>query len=694
MKTGRTLAVTWLVFGLGVAACKGNLHTGTEDLSDAGQGGSTGGLGTGGIVTGGNVGSGGTGGVRTGGIATGGMIGGGGMVDAGSAGSMCNGLPLPTNPVGYPVCAPMSTMVVCITCEGRQHPECAGVCVSSSCWDCGSIGWSLSAVDCARNCNADAGRDGAGGSGGAPAPTGGIGAGGAVGGGGSGGVATGGMGTGGSSGGTAGQSATGATTAGGVAGATVGGTGGTSGSNSCGTHDQFGPRLAVRTIGSAGGDPYDGPAIVEGSTSQELRLYFVLTGATGGTGGTGPDGGLPVGNQEIHVSITGLDPMPLLASGAELWLSKNPAGNQESEVLMYGIAPWSLSARNRQGGDLLFGAARNQFDTAASPVRIGTVTPDCTALDVDPYSCTPGASTTYSSVEVEADTPVVIHDSVPGTVTLGGIEYDVRATVQQLSSTRVVCMDHHDSDYSGVALDIRAKNLADLVAGSTGGSSEGGTGGAGGIDGSPANGGAAAGSGDSGVTGGACSETPIDASQAATAYTAYRLGVQPDLSPSATFVAEELNVPGLWEALQAQLFAARWADDTSSFQVCSFVYRHCELTVVVDGNVMFGQIVSGVVANGALYYSWQFGSGIFYSSIGKVASDGSALVEAVGPFYSLGAPPPLVLEATATDVLVYRAMPQVFNVWSTKELFGTLKDYGDRLAILDSNGQEIPGRSH
>lgn len=463
MKTGRTSAVTWLVFGLGVAACKGNLHTGTEDLSDAGQGGSTGGLDTGGIRTGGIIGSGGSGGLPTGGIGTGGIMGGGGTggvpiggmviggstgsggmaVDAGSAGSMCNGLPLPAN--SGPVCPPFATMVVCIsTCEPLQHPECAEACMRHACWDCGSTGWGLGAVDCNPICAAaDAGRDAAGGIGG---------------------VAAGGMGTGGSSGGTAGQSATGAVTAGGVAGATVGGTGGTSSSNGCGTHDRFGPRLAVQTIGSAGGDPYDGPAIVERSASDKLILYFVLPGATGSTGGTGPDGGLPAGSQDIHATITGLDPMPLLAPGAKLWLSKNPAGNQESDVLMYGIAPWSISVRNRQGGDLLFGAARNQFDAAASPVRIGAVTPDCTAANVNPSGCTPGASVTYSSVEVEGDTPVVIHDSVPGTVTLGGIEYDVRATVQKLSAAGAVCSDYHSSDDSGVALDVRAKNLADLVA--------------------------------------------------------------------------------------------------------------------------------------------------------------------------------------------------------------------------------------
>ena len=453
MKTRRISVVISLVFGLGVAACKGNLHTGTEDLSDAGQDSSTGGLGTGGMGTGGGIGVGGAGGVPTGGMVAGGAIGGGGTSGvltggigsggaigggvggtsgvaaggmvmggnvggggmAGSAGSMCNGLPLPANSGPYSVCPPVATEVFCHTCEGLRSPECAAFCSADYCWECGSGGWGLSASDCVLTigCNAaDAGADGSGGS--------------------------------------------------------------------------------------------------------------------GGSGG-------------------------------------------------------------------------------------------------------------------------------------------------------------------GTTLGIGAGGM---IGSSTGGSSTSGTGGTVGTDASSANGGAAAGSGDSGLTGGACSETPIDASQAAAAYTAYRLGVQPDLGPSATFVAEELNVPGLWEALQAQLFAARWADDTSSFQVCSFLYRHCEVTVVVDGNVMFGQIVSGVVANGALYYSWQFGSGIYYSSIGKVAADSSALVQTAAPAYMLGSPPPLVLEAAATDVLVYRALTQVFNVWSTKELFGTLKDYGDRLAILDSNGLEIPGRSH
>ena len=181
-KTRRASIVIPIAFGLAVAACQGRAGKGAA--SDAGQGGTTGDLATsadagrmaggstgtggaptGGIVMGGVIGGGGAGGSPTGGIGSGGIVGGGGgVVDAGSAGSMCNGLPLSANPSGYPICVSVTTMVVCLTCEGRQHPECAGVCASSACWDCGSSGWSLAVVDCAMNCRPpDAEPDGGGG---------------------------------------------------------------------------------------------------------------------------------------------------------------------------------------------------------------------------------------------------------------------------------------------------------------------------------------------------------------------------------------------------------------------------------------------------------------------------------------------------------------------------------------------------
>ncbi len=84
MKTRRKSVVISLVLGLGIAACTGKLDTGLENLSDAGQGGSAGGLGTGGIGTSGLIG--GTGGSPTGGIGT------GGIVDSSTGGSFTGGI--------------------------------------------------------------------------------------------------------------------------------------------------------------------------------------------------------------------------------------------------------------------------------------------------------------------------------------------------------------------------------------------------------------------------------------------------------------------------------------------------------------------------------------------------------------------------------------------------------------------------
>ena len=109
MKTQTMSIVILLVLGLGLAACQDKLHTGVETLSDAGQGGSIGGLGTAGIATGGDMAGGGAGGVPvpTGGIAVDGSVGGaggvpvptGGIAADGSVGGGAGGVPVPAGGV-------------------------------------------------------------------------------------------------------------------------------------------------------------------------------------------------------------------------------------------------------------------------------------------------------------------------------------------------------------------------------------------------------------------------------------------------------------------------------------------------------------------------------------------------------------------------------------------------------------------
>ncbi len=201
--------------------------------------------------------------------------------------------------------------------------------------------------------------------------------------------------------------------------------------------------------------------------------------------------------------------------------------------------------------------------------------------------------------------------------------------------------------------------------------------------------------GTTGAGGAGCAPTPISESQAATVYAAYAMQDTPGLDPSVTFAAQEKTVPGLWEEIRAQLFSGKiYTAGSSAWSECSFIYRDCALTMLTDDCTSFGPIASGVAANGAFYYSWGSGSGVFRSTLGKLAPSGSTLAKTTSIEYfnrSYG-PPGLVIAREGEPLLVYRATVDLgkFNEWKDPELMGTLKDFGDRLAIVDNNGQELP----
>ncbi len=201
--------------------------------------------------------------------------------------------------------------------------------------------------------------------------------------------------------------------------------------------------------------------------------------------------------------------------------------------------------------------------------------------------------------------------------------------------------------------------------------------------------------GSGGTTGGTavdggCPQTRIDSTQAAAAYAAYA-----GLASSSAIQAEEETVPGLWEEMHAQLFNAKqYYDGGPPTTECSFIYRECVLTIPEDDCTMFGPIASGVATNGAFYYSRGWGSGVYRTNFCKLAPSGAALVKITSGGYTNSGygPPPLVVALAAGQILVYRpsAFPFDFNQWQGGDLVGTLKDLGNRLAVVDSSGQEIP----
>jgi hypothetical protein len=228
--------------------------------------------------------------------------------------------------------------------------------------------------------------------------------------------------------------------------------------------------------------------------------------------------------------------------------------------------------------------------------------------------------------------------------------------------------------------------------GTTGTGGTGGTGGATGIGGTTASSGMGSGGATASSTGvdGGCAQSPIDTTRASVAFSDY-LG----RATSPSIQAEEKTVPGLWDEIHAQLFSGKvYADDHSVSSECSFIYRNCALTMLTDNCTWFGPVASGVATQGAFYYSWGSGSGVYRSRFGKLAPSGDGLVKTISGEYfnpSLG-PPTLVVALENGQLRVYRANVYwgKFNDWQDPEFMGTLKDFGDRLAIVHSNGQELP----
>jgi hypothetical protein len=241
----------------------------------------------------------------------------------------------------------------------------------------------------------------------------------------------------------------------------------------CGTRAAFGPTLTLATLGTAEG-AYDGPAIVERSSSAALTLYFQpstpVTDAGADTGAdsstdTGADSSTDAGAASsrlpVHVSISGHNPVPLFPLGAHVWLSKDPIVDPEQPKLgdLFGPQPWSFSVRDRAGGRLLFGAARGSSSNVLSAIPVDHVTPDC-ELTL-PCSLTNGTAI-YSRLDVHGDVTVSIADSETAIVPIGGFDYEVRVSAREESFNRYCEPGRSPND--GVAVEFQAKDLESLIA--------------------------------------------------------------------------------------------------------------------------------------------------------------------------------------------------------------------------------------
>ena len=195
---------------------------------------------------------------------------------------------------------------------------------------------------------------------------------------------------------------------------------------------------------------------------------------------------------------------------------------------------------------------------------------------------------------------------------------------------------------------------------------------------------------------GGCAQTPISESVAAARFRAYMFATVPNYNPETSFAAQEVTVPGLWDDLQAQLFTGKISVAGEPRPECSFLYRQCKVEPVTGSCGWFGMILSGVSHNGAFYYSWGRGSGIYRSTLGKLTPGAGAWGRTTSiDYFNVGGNglPNLVVDRQGDRLLVYDAQVTwgKVNEWRNPKLVGTLADLGDRLAVIDENGQELPG---
>jgi hypothetical protein len=167
----------------------------------------------------------------------------------------------------------------------------------------------------------------------------------------------------------------------------------------------------------------------------------------------------------------------------------------------------------------------------------------------------------------------------------------------------------------------------------------------------------------------------------------YAFRENPKLNPQTQFKIEEHEVHGLWHALRVRLFLARYLSDAGEqFNESLLFYHDGKVTPFASAFGGYG-LMSAVVMDGNLYYTYSFGSGIHRSHIGRLSMDARDIRIIVSGGYS------------ATDLFVRNVDGRIrvesgkftgFNSWKAERQVGWLKAKESSLAIVDATGAEVP----
>jgi len=167
----------------------------------------------------------------------------------------------------------------------------------------------------------------------------------------------------------------------------------------------------------------------------------------------------------------------------------------------------------------------------------------------------------------------------------------------------------------------------------------------------------------------------------------YAFREKPGLNPSTRFEIEEFPVEGLEETLDLQLFHVRsLSSDGQQFSEMELIYRDGALTPFANAFGGFG-LMSAVLAEDGLYYTYSWGSGIHRSHVGRLCiEDGRLAILESGGYVNTD----LFVRKVKGGIKVESGRFTGFNSWEAAEKFGWLKQQGSSLVIVDEEGAKVP----
>ncbi len=170
---------------------------------------------------------------------------------------------------------------------------------------------------------------------------------------------------------------------------------------------------------------------------------------------------------------------------------------------------------------------------------------------------------------------------------------------------------------------------------------------------------------------------------------------EPGLKTNTTFFVDKINVKGLWEALQVEVFDIHYGHEGYSIGGFVGLYHDGKVTQLTANFGGFG-MMSGTVKNGAFYYTSSYGSGRHRSEIGMLRRNGAKLEQSRSePFDDMDV---FVSGGTNSGVRVFLCLGSqrgygYFNHWENGQEIGTVEETGPaRLRILGRHGDVVkPG---